>query len=463
MRINKKQIFVLFGLLIAAIIFNFGYKNKPQLMKIETAKAIHGANVFGWAWADLASGNTERGLGWISFNSKNCDGNPEDGIIDPGAPAGCSVIGNVGEYGVSIDQSTGLLSGFGWIGEESSAGAGPTGWVSFQVGDGNSLTTDDLDGCPTLPCEARMNVSTRQLSGWAKVLTINSVDSTEGWIHLSGIAQDNSSYGLSVDNSGNINGWAWGNALLGWVSFSCNNLETDNSSCTSANYQVTTNTTQPINLTTSLDGGQTQEDYCQESINPTSGVDTIQFNWNSSATDFTLQVDQIPGSSSFGTFWDRNITSTTNTVTVTERRDIILPSAISGYTNLCGSATCTFNWRVREGTGAWVSGAPFVLTNHDWPKATINGPSITQSNTSVTYDSSSSIIYQGITALLSWSWPLQFTTNSSNTAISIIGSFSPDGQYNIYLDVTDNDSHTCRATYPINVGLIIPRWREISP
>lgn len=443
MNINKKKIFVLLGLLIAAVIFNFGYKNKSQLIKIEPAQATHGANVFGWAWADLASGNTERGLGWISFNSKNCDSD-ENGLIDSGAPAGCSSSGGIGQYGVSINQTTGLLSGYGWIGE----GSEPVGWITFN--------TADLTGCPSGICEAKMDISTKQLSGWAKIITINSTSSTDGWIHLSGTAQDSSPYGLNIDNSGNINGWAWGSAILGWVSFSCNNVETNNSTCSTADYQVTTNITQPTNLTTSLDGGQTQSDYCQESLNPTSGADTIIFSWSSSGTNFTLEID----SDGDNIYEAGEYTWTGTATSITVNRNTVISAAISGYSGLTPT---TYNWRVRAGTGSW-SNSTFILTNHDWPKSAINGQSIVQANTSVTYDSSTPIASESYNGVLSrlWTWPVEFITSNLNTDQSITGFFNVNGSYQITLTAIDNDAHSCTAVKNIST-MTIPKWKEISP
>lgn len=59
-------------------------------------------NTRGWAWTDT--------IGWLSFNSINCDGNG-DGFSD-GTPDGCPSIGTpIANYGVNINPSAGNFSG----------------------------------------------------------------------------------------------------------------------------------------------------------------------------------------------------------------------------------------------------------------------------------------------------------------------------------------------------------------
>ena len=83
-------------------------------------------NVWGWAWSE--------NIGRISFR---CSG----GGID---------------YGVDIDEITGVFSGGAW--------SSNIGWISFNP--------TDLAGCPSLPCEARLDLSTSKLSGWAKAAMV---------------------------------------------------------------------------------------------------------------------------------------------------------------------------------------------------------------------------------------------------------------------------------------------------
>jgi len=86
-------------------------------------------NVYGWAWSS--------NIGWISFNSINCDSNG-NGQSD-GSPVGCPVAGTpMANYGVDMNYSTGILSGYAW--------SSNVGWLTFNEA--------DLAGCPVAPCRA---------------------------------------------------------------------------------------------------------------------------------------------------------------------------------------------------------------------------------------------------------------------------------------------------------------------
>ncbi len=122
-------------------------------------------NVWGWAWSE--------NIGWISFSCKNQDA-PED-------------------YGVDINETTGIFSGYAW--------SENIGWISFN--------TTDLAGCPTGTCQAKLDFENNQVSGWAKVLSNNT------WIRLRG-----TNYGVfGIVGTQELGGWAWSDTDTGWVSF----------------------------------------------------------------------------------------------------------------------------------------------------------------------------------------------------------------------------------------------------
>ncbi len=138
----------------------------------------------GYAWTDL--------MGWIHFS----------GIAQNGSP-----------YGVSIDTTSGVLSGYAW---------------SPYFG-GITFNQSDLTGCPSGSCTAQ--VSNGQLTGWARSCAAFSNKSAcsgaldphsggwDGWIHLSGTAQNGSSYGVTYANNC-FAGYAWGSRDVGAISFS---------------------------------------------------------------------------------------------------------------------------------------------------------------------------------------------------------------------------------------------------
>lgn len=108
-------------------------------------------------------------------------------------------------YGVSVNDSTGELSGYAW--------SEVVGWISFNK--------SELTGCPTTPCEAKINnfserpfTTAKSLSGWIKILS----NTEKPWIHLAGTAQDGKNYGAVLHSDGSISGYAWSEAY-GWISF----------------------------------------------------------------------------------------------------------------------------------------------------------------------------------------------------------------------------------------------------
>lgn len=118
----------------------------------------------GYAWSDT--------IGWISFN--------------------CSDLGTCGtsNYGISV-SGTGALSGYAW--------SENVGWISAN--------SADLTGCPTAPCTAAM--SGGSLTGWMRVLSAPS-GGWDGFIRLNGVSYSGTTF----------SGYAWGDAVVGWVDFS---------------------------------------------------------------------------------------------------------------------------------------------------------------------------------------------------------------------------------------------------
>lgn len=147
-----------------------------------TSTSAQSTNVFhlsGYAWSE--------NIGWISFAGTTQNSQP---------------------YGVSIDDTTGQLEGYAWSNpRDDEAGTNNIGWISFNEA--------DLTGCPQAPCRAELDLETKELKGWARVLAADG-RGFEGWIHLSGV---NYGVNLNVDTC-RLEGFAWGETVIGWVSFS---------------------------------------------------------------------------------------------------------------------------------------------------------------------------------------------------------------------------------------------------
>jgi len=133
-------------------------------------------NISGYAWSE--------NIGWVSFNNLS-DGSGID-------------------YGVNIDEVTGLLSGYAW--------SENIGWISF-----NGSDAVGCNGCSGADCQAKASLTveadgSREVSGWAKVLANGG--GWDGCVSLRG-----GSYGVSIDSAGDFHGWAWSDMVLGWMSF----------------------------------------------------------------------------------------------------------------------------------------------------------------------------------------------------------------------------------------------------
>jgi hypothetical protein len=196
-----------------------GWERGAYVYSDSTAQNVNG---FAWNGAD-----TNSGIGWISFNSTDCDLNNDGSFGDVGAPAGCPAAGPTAfVYGVDFDPGTGNFSGYAWNNQ--------VGWISFDrndpnTGDPPNSPTDD-PGAGSGPIAQYSSVDDK-VYGWAKILSMGD----EGWIRFDH-GQDTNNEELRIDlATGDFSGWAWngndddpttteGNweTGIGWISFNCN-------------------------------------------------------------------------------------------------------------------------------------------------------------------------------------------------------------------------------------------------
>lgn len=181
-----------------------------------------GYNIKGWAWSD--------GIGWISFNSENCDidwdrvmdrVNVGSGAGDAAADAQCPPDGTtIPQYGAHLD----LTSPYEFSG---SAWSENIGWITFnKSGIGGAGTP------PAAPFNdnsqgyiARYNIASSTIEGWARATscldTACDADSEWGWIKMSNATPN---YGVSYAN-GEFKGFAWGDSVMSWISFNSKNCD----------------------------------------------------------------------------------------------------------------------------------------------------------------------------------------------------------------------------------------------
>lgn len=196
-------------LIVIVSIYSYFFQGKDMVL------AVASDNLSGFAWSD--------NIGWVSFNSSDCDAD-NNGISD-GTPAGCPLAGtSIPNYGVNVGIG-GAMSGFAW--------SDNIGWIDF--GPSGSY--------PELPNNGgTLDRSTGLVSGWARALAGSSAESGgwDGWIKLGNDSNGDGAY----DNGSDINlindygamaglfnagscewgGYSWGGGgdtgVVGWISFS---------------------------------------------------------------------------------------------------------------------------------------------------------------------------------------------------------------------------------------------------
>ena len=161
---------VLYSVIFVVVVLNVFF-----LLSTPTAHSGATDNLTGYAWSDT--------IGWISFNSTNCDSNPPANETCP-----------YSDFGVDVD-SNGDMSGYAW--------SENIGWISFNESDGSHAAPrfDKVSGVVT---------------GWARALTASTTINTggwDGWISLSGTATDGSPYGVTATGP-DWHGYAWGSDVV---------------------------------------------------------------------------------------------------------------------------------------------------------------------------------------------------------------------------------------------------------
>lgn len=191
-------------LAIALSVFGSWFILGGGTTKTDTVSANSFDNLSGWAWSGYtdADGNLV-GVGWISFNSTDCDTDKNNYIDTNAMVNGCggdNVATPAINYGVNISPltGTGYFSGHAW--------SSNIGRVSFDAGE-------------TASCGggAQIDWATGVVTGWAKATAANGSGNWDGCIKLSDSA--GFSYGVTLSGR-NFSGYAWGgNEVVGWINW----------------------------------------------------------------------------------------------------------------------------------------------------------------------------------------------------------------------------------------------------
>jgi hypothetical protein len=173
----------------------------------------------GFAWGaegSSVSSGSKNGVGWVSFNSRDCDVDG-DGAFNDGVP-GCPASGTVHDYGVIVDSNR-YLVGEAW--------SSNLGWLKF----GGNLS--GMPGGGNQQARVRDNGGNSPLIGWARFCAgtdngsapgdcssmTSRTDGWDGWVSLSGSATNGSAYEVTyiAGSEDKFSGYSWGGPVVGYL------------------------------------------------------------------------------------------------------------------------------------------------------------------------------------------------------------------------------------------------------
>ncbi len=495
----KKKIFILLGivLLIIGIIISFQFFLSLQKPIIETARADSEYNVSGFAWSEH--------LGWISFNSNNCD-TDDNGKSngDLGCPPEGTTIAN---YGVRINFTNGNFSGYAWAGggKDHEGNPMPTiGYIRFDppskdgypIGDGfpNYSACLDLPNNSSEPCNGAKGEW--NITGWARACSVfksncegelnpdEELGGWDGWIKMAGTTQDNNPYGVWINETTNeLHGWAWAGddsndtAIIGWISFNCaEGGASGGDICSTSTYNVSVSQLPPVvsNLTYSYDNA------CSQSRIPS-------FSWNvniSPPYDYQIQICKNSGctdskdplinevvENTVSTSWMPN-SVTCRSCCNTEPYNKIEFGGVNYFTRVKAQKTGTNNW------SGWAE-ISFTTKNNCYPFVNFNwSPLLPRIETPVQFCSVGAAEKCATPPSDGWSdcyaspcqwfweFPLdwQFVAGSDAASTNPTGKFTSKGDKNVNLKITDSSGYNCQKSQPIKIQAPLrPKWKEVGP
>ena len=450
---------------------SFYFFSTPQL---EELRAAAGNNLRGFAWSST--------LGWISFNSINCD--TDDNGVSDGARPGCPSAGSpIARYGVGVElpaRGSKKLSGYAW--------ASNIGYITFNE--------PELSGCPDTPCKAEVNFATGAVQGWARACSVfqggcsGSLRAPEerggwdGWIHLSGTShlspEPNGSGGVTLDTATcTFTGYAWGGAgseadkqSPGWIRFRGTAQDNSSYGVEIANPNQTPDTPDNLSLSSQTDP---ESAFC-----PAPWLFVFSFRYEDpDENDMGAYELQISNNGTFAgpdIVYDtgQNILSSPSGQTVAVARSFCSPSQTLG----CGGASVlSFNqdywWRVKtwdsglavcragQSESAWSAAAEFRTPAHDWPRPdfhTIPETPVVEKTVKFKNDTR----FDESSANQSFHWTFSGAAPATDTSREPSRVYRNQGIYNTTLRASD-DVGSCERIKSISILPPPPKFREIPP
>lgn len=484
---------IIVAILISAVLAFFDFKKMDLSYKI--ANAAFDSNVSGFAWSE--------NIGWISFNSKDCDID-DDGVFEGAgetggpAPTGCPTSGTANNYGVNINSSTGNFSGYAW--------SSNVGWIDFAP----------ASGYPSNPqSAAHYNSATGQITGWAKILSLGD----DGWLKMAGDGAswngsacegtndygntNQCNWGVKIDSgTGDFSGWAWNGGGIGWVSFNSNNCDTndngfldvvcggDDITITYIDYKVHAEGIGNASPTISFDpmtdpGNLSYNEACSL------GALNAQLKWkfNDSVGDTELKYKIIFDSanhtlSELDSMVDgAGVSLPLVTGELNGNAENFWPTQTNAYGRIVSlSYNTPYYWWVKVwdsggASSSWTAGPSFTTYAHEFPNVyfswspakpnqdenvNFSDIDLDENRTSYYTAGNPSSATECDVSKCNFNWVIQ---DASEVDVSDkqnpIYKFTSTGSKSAKLTVTDNDGYSCEsAPQTIQVNTALPTWKE---
>src|SRR3989344_4151823 len=147
MQSRMRKIIFAAVLLIGALFFGYNYFYQNQDLPQQAQAQASSDPLKGWAWSS--------NIGWVSFNSEDCDANG-NGFLDSGICNGDDATIPVPGYKVEL-SSSGNLNGYAW--------SSNIGWIRFDP--------SAIGSSPEAPNQtAQIDTTTGLASGWARACNV---------------------------------------------------------------------------------------------------------------------------------------------------------------------------------------------------------------------------------------------------------------------------------------------------
>jgi hypothetical protein len=195
----------------------------------------------------------------------------------------------------------------------------------------------------------------------------------------------------------------------------------------------------------------TQPDYCFSG--PAATLSWRFFDPDSGDTQsaYRVQVDNNSNFSSPEVDSGKVISSSNSYATV--------PGALSYNT--------TYYWRLmvwdsKNLSSNWISGPSFSTPKHAYPTVNFSWAPLAPSVKENVQFADQSTVYGGATKS-SWAWTFQSGNPSSSSQQNPTVKFTSAGPKTVTLRVTDSDGFACSGAKTVNIGLPLPKWKEVAP